>query len=166
MIVTRRGGSHRKRSGHGEDAPAQADDSTGLAIFIGTVMDAIPETAMIGLGLAQGGGIGVALIAAIFISNLPEGISSTTGLKKSGYSTKKILFMWIFVLVASALSSLFGFAVLNQAAESTHAIISSFAAGAIVAMIASTMMPEAHEKGGPAVGFITAIGIFITLLLG
>jgi len=166
IIVTGQGGMHRKRSGHGAEKPAHSDESTGLAIFIGTVMDALPETAMIGLGIAQGGELGIALIAAIFISNLPEGISSTTGLKKSGYSSKKILFMWVFVLAASALSSLFGYAVLNQATESTHAVISSFAAGAIVAMIASTMMPEAHEKGGPIVGLITALGVFITLLLG
>ncbi|MGI2326849.1 ZIP family metal transporter [Planococcus sp. YIM B11945] len=165
-LVTRQGGMHRKRSGHGQEKLAHSDESTGLAIFIGTVMDAVPESAMIGLGLAQGGGVGIALIAAIFISNLPEGISSTTGLKKGGYKTKKILLMWAFVLVASSLSSFLGFTVLAQASESVHAIISSFAAGAIVAMIASTMMPEAHEKGGPMVGLITACGVFITLMLG
>lgn len=164
-LINRKGGRHRKRSGHGSEQPASSEEGTGLAIFIGTVMDAIPESAMIGLGIAQGGGVGVALITAIFLSNLPEGISSTTGLKKSGYTTKKVMFMWIAVVIASTLSSLFGFTLLDQAPESMQAVISSFAAGAIVAMIASTMMPEAHEKGGPLVGLITAIGIFITLLL-
>ena len=164
-IVSRKGGRHRKRSGHGSEQPASSEEGTGLAIFIGTVMDAIPESAMIGLGIAQGGTVGVALITAIFLSNLPEGISSTTGLKKSGYATKKVISMWIAVLVASTLSSLVGFSVLDQASESAQAVISSFAAGAIIAMIASTMMPEAHEKGGPIVGLITAMGIFITLLL-
>lgn len=164
-IISRNGGSHRKRSGHGHEKPAGSEEGAGLAIFIGTVMDAIPESAMIGLGIAQGGGVGVALITAIFLSNLPEGISSTTGLKKAGYSTKKVLSMWVVVLIASTLSSVLGYSLLNQTSESTHAIIASFAAGAIIAMIASTMMPEAHEKGGPIVGLITAIGIFITLLL-
>lgn len=164
-IVSRNGGMHRKRSGHGHEKPESSEEGSGLAIFIGTVMDAIPESAMIGLGIAEGGGVGVALIAAIFLSNLPEGISSTTGLKKGGYTTKKVLFMWIFVLVASAISSLLGYSLLDSASGSTQAIISSFAAGAIIAMIASTMMPEAHEKGGPLVGLITAAGIFITLLL-
>ncbi|MFC4713547.1 ZIP family metal transporter [Planococcus dechangensis] len=164
-LINRKGGRHRKRSGHGSEQPASSEEGTGLAIFIGTVMDAIPESAMIGLGIAQGGGVGIALITAIFLSNLPEGISSTTGLKKSGYTTKKVMFMWISVVIASTLSSLFGFTLLDQAPESMQAVISSFAAGAIIAMIASTMMPEAHEKGGPLVGLITAIGIFITLLL-
>lgn len=164
-IVSRNGGRQRKRSGHGHEKPKSSEEGSGLAIFIGTVMDAIPETAMIGLGLAHGGGVGVALITAIFISNLPEGISSTTGLKKGGYTTRKVLFMWIFVLVASALSSLLSYSLLEQASESAQAVIASFAAGAIISMIASTMMPEAHEKGGPIVGLITALGIFITLLL-
>lgn len=166
IMISRQGGLHRKRSGHGSERPVSSEEGTGLAIFVGTIMDAIPETAMIGLGIAHGGSVGMALIAAIFISNLPEGISSTTGMKKSGYTTKKILWMWSFVLVASALSSLLGYSVLEQASESTQAIISSFAAGAIIAMVASTMMPEAHEKGGPIVGIITALGVFITMLLG
>lgn len=164
-LISRKGGMHRKRSGHGNEKLLDSEEGSGLAIFIGTVMDAIPESAMIGLGIARGGGVGVALITAIFISNLPEAISSTTGLKKGGYSTKKVITMWVLVLIASTLSSFFGYWLLENAAESTQAIIASFAAGAIVAMIASTMMPEAHEKGGPIVGLITAIGIFITLLL-
>ncbi|MGK7377494.1 ZIP family metal transporter [Planococcus sp. 1R117A] len=165
ILVTRKGGMHRKRSGHGKDAPSNSEASAGMAIFLGTIMDAIPETAMIGLGLAQGGGIGFALIAAVFISNLPEGISSTTGLQKGGFHKKKVLFMWVFVVVVSALSSLIGYTFLENAPTDIQALISAFAAGGIIAMVASTMMPEAHEKGGPITGFITALGIFITLML-
>lgn len=163
ILVSRNGGLHRKRSGHSSEKPD--GPSSGMAIFIGTIMDAIPETAMIGLALASGNGVSVALIAAIFISNLPEGISSTSGLKKSGFSTTKVLIMWGFVLAASALSSLAGYSLLDLMTEDAQAILSSFAAGAIIAMICSTMMPEAYEKAGPIVGFITACGIFITLLL-
>lgn len=163
IFISNRGARHRKRSGHAERAPDTSN--SGMAIFIGTIMDAIPETAMIGLGLAAGNGVSAALIAAIFISNLPEGISSTTGLKKGGFSTKKVLFMWGFVLLASAISSLAGFTLLDQVSGDTQAVLSSFAAGAIIAMISSTMMPEAYEKAGPVVGFITAGGIFITLML-
>ncbi|GAB3057184.1 ZIP family metal transporter [Salinicoccus sesuvii] len=166
IFISRKGGKHRKRSGLKDEKATDSKESSGLAIFVGTVMDAIPETAMIGLGIAQGGGVGLALIVAIFISNLPEGISSTTGMRKDGYTTRRIMFMWIFVLVASAASALLGYSLLEQTSDSTQAIISSFAAGAIIAMIASTMMPEAHEKGGPIVGLITAIGVFITLLFG
>jgi ZIP family zinc transporter len=165
LLVNRKGGSHRKRSGHGSDAPSNSEAGAGMAIFIGTIMDAIPETAMIGLGIAQGGGIGFALIAAVFISNLPEGISSTTGLQKGGFDKKKVLIMWGGVLVASALSSLAGYTFLENASEDVQAMLSAFAAGGIIAMVASTMMPEAHEKGGPLIGLFTAAGIFITLML-
>ena len=162
MIVNRKGAQHRKRSGEGNASPDGS--GSGMAIFIGTIMDAIPETAMIGLGLISGN-VNAALVTAIFISNVPEGLSSTAGLRKGGFSKKKILMMWLLVLVASALSSLAGYVFLDHASDSMKAILRAFAAGGIIAMIASTMAPEAYEKGGPIVGFITACGIFITLLL-
>lgn len=165
LIVSSRGARHRKRSGHSDNAPIVSSSSSGIAIFIGTIMDALPETAMIGLGLAASGNISIALIAAIFISNLPEGISSTSGLRKGGFSTRQVLFMWGFVLIASALSSLAGYALHDQISLDTQAMLASFAAGAIIAMISSTMLPEAYEKAGPIIGFITACGIFISLLL-
>ena len=128
-------------------------------------MDAIPESAMIGLSLIEGGGVSVALVVAIFISNFPEGLSSTVGLKKSGYTNGKIMWMWVIVLAFSALSSLGGALLLQDASNSVKAIMSSFAGGGIIAMVASTMMPEAYEEGGPSVGFITAVGVFIALIL-
>ncbi|HEY9569903.1 MAG TPA: ZIP family metal transporter [Metalysinibacillus sp.] len=157
-IISRRGGKHRKRSSD------QGEESSGLAIFIGTIMDAIPETAMIGLSLLSGQ-VSFALVLAIFISNIPEGLSSTTGLKSNGYSTKKILIMWASVLLMSMMSALAGFTLLGEASGHMQALVNAFAAGGILAMVASTMMPEAYEKGGPIVGFITAVGLFITLLL-
>lgn len=165
IIISRKGGLHRKRSGHGAETPKSAATGSGLAIFIGTVMDAVPETAIIGLGLIQNGQVSAVLIAAIFISNLPEGISSASGLKKAGYSIPSILLMWLAVLIVSSLSSFAGFTLLAQASVDIQAILASFAAGAIIAMVSATMMPEAYEKAGPIVGFLTACGFFIALIL-
>lgn len=165
IIISRKGGLHRKRSGHGRDAPSAVATGSGLAIFIGTVMDAIPETAIIGLSLLQNGEVSAVLIAAIFISNLPEGISSTSGLKKAGYSIPSIVLMWLAVLIASSLSSLAGYTLLAEASVDMQAILASFAAGAIIAMVSATMLPEAYEKAGPIVGFLTACGFFIALIL-
>ena len=165
IIISRKGGLHRKRSGHGRDASNAAATGSGLAIFIGTVMDALPETAIIGLSLIQEGKVSAVLIVAIFISNLPEGISSASGLKKGGYSIPSILLMWLAVLIASSLSSLAGYTLLAQASVDMQAILASFAAGAIIAMVSETMMPEAYEKAGPIVGFLTACGFFIALIL-
>lgn len=156
-------GGHKRKDSNGTSGDEKK--SSGLAIFIGTVMDAIPESAMIGVSLIGGHSIGMSLVIAIFISNLPEGLSSTVGLKNDGYSKTRILIMWGAVILFSALSSLAGFAFLGDASNSIKAIISAFAGGGIIAMVASTMMPEAFKEGGPAVGFITALGIFITLLL-
>lgn len=157
-ILAKRGAKHRKRSSN------QGEESSGLAIFIGTIMDAIPETAMIGLSLLSGN-VSLALVLAIFISNIPEGLSSTTGLKQAGYSTKKVSIMWCAVVAMSMLSSLAGFTFLGDSSVHVQAVVNAFAAGGILAMVASTMMPEAYEKGGPIVGFVTALGLFITLLL-
>ncbi|SEN40850.1 zinc transporter, ZIP family [Terribacillus saccharophilus] len=164
IVISRSGGKNRKSSSlhktHNKD-----EKGSGLAIFAGTVMDAIPESAMIGLSLASGGGASTALIVSIFISNFPEGLSSTSGMQSSGYSRKRIIIMWIAVIVISALSALIGAVLLQDTSASTRAILNSFAGGAIIAMVASTMAPEAYEEGGPAVGIVTAVGMFIAFSL-
>ncbi|MRH44279.1 ZIP family metal transporter [Aquibacillus halophilus] len=161
IIVSRKGGKKRK-----EPEKNNEDDSTnsGLGIFIGTIMDTLPESAMIGMSLIGGESVSLALVISIFISNLPEGLSSTVGLQKSGYSKKKIILLWLLVVFFSALSSLGG-VLLQGASNDIKAIMSAFAGGAIISMVASTMMPEAFKEGGPGVGFITAIGVFISLWL-
>ncbi|MFC3884819.1 ZIP family metal transporter [Bacillus songklensis] len=159
LFISKQGGENRKRSG--ENAPG----NSGLAIFAGTVMDAIPESIMIGASLIEKQAVSWLLVIAIFMSNIPEGISSTTGLKKSGYSKRKILFLWSSVFVISALGSLGGFTFLEGASASMTAIIASFAGGGIIAMVASTMMPEAYQEGGPVVGLITALGLLTSLAL-
>ncbi|WP_156288963.1 ZIP family metal transporter [Oceanobacillus salinisoli] len=164
IIVSRRGGEQRKHAKRGDEASLEQAKGAGLGIFIGTVMDTLPESAMIGMSLNGGGTVSFALVISIFISNLPEGISSTAGLQQSGFSKKKILILWAFVVFFSALSS-WGGALLESASNSIKALMSAFAAGAIISMVASTMMPEAFKEGGPIVGFITAIGLFLSLWL-
>lgn len=158
-IVSRKGGGERKRS---ERSP---ESSSGLAIFIGTLMDAIPESVVIGLSLLEKGAVSWLLVIAIFISNFPEGMSSSVGLKKDGYSKSKIIGLWTVVLIFSALSVLLGYTFLDEAQAAVVSAIGAFAAGAIIAMVASTMMPEAFQKGGPVVGFIAASGLLAALIL-
>lgn len=136
-----------------------------MGIFIGSVMDTLPESAMIGLSLVGGGSISLALVVSVFISNIPEGLSSTVGLRQDGFSKKKIIIMWSLVVFFSALCALGGATLLENASNSIKAIVSCFAGGAIIAMVASTMMPEAYKEGGPTVGFVTSIGVFISLWL-
>jgi ZIP family zinc transporter len=104
-------------------------------------------------------------MAAVFISNIPEGLSSSVGLLKDGYSKAKVQLLWLSVFALSVLSSMAGYTMLRDKPEGLAAVVSSFSAGAVVAMVSSTMMPEAYEDGGPVVGFIAALGLISSLVL-
>lgn len=153
-----KGANERKRSSQNPEG------HSGLAIFVGTIIDSLPEAVIIGISMIYTD-VSLVLVIAIFISNLPEGLSSTIGLKQDHYTNKKILFLWFIVCSLSAICSLLGYVVLEGASDKTIAYINTFAAGGIVAMVSSTMMPEAYEDGGPIVGFITALGLLTSLIL-
>jgi len=156
--VSRSGGQRRKNPGD-----KQGDSATAIAI--GALMDGIPESAAIGISLLEGGKISAALVAAVFLSNVPEGLSSAAGMKQSGRSTAHILGLWGGVTLVSALASLLGYFFLANAPEDVVASIQSFAAGAILTMLASTMMPEAYEEGGQVVGLVTSVGFLLSFIL-
>ena len=129
--------------------------------MLGTVLDGIPESLVIGLTIVEGGAVGTAYLAAVFISNLPEAISSTAGLVASGWRKSRILWMWIAIALVSGLSSLLGYSLFQDASPNTVAFVLTFAAGGILAMLAETMMPEAFEHGGKLVGIATTLGFAI-----
>jgi zinc transporter, ZIP family len=158
LWISRKGGSQRKRS------KKNPNNHSGLAIYIGTLMDAIPESIIIGISFLGGQSIQWVFIIAIFISNFPEALSSSIGLKLDLYSTRRILILWGSVVVVSSLSSLLGYTLLQNAPESTEYIIGAFGAGGLLAMVSSTMLPEAFEEGGPVVGFISALGIILSYI--
>ncbi len=159
LILYKKGGTNRKRSSG--NTPAHS----GIAIFIGTLMDAIPESLIIGLSLIVSNHVDILFIVAIFISNFPEALSSTVGLKKDGYQKRRIFLLWSSVVLISALSSLIGYSFLAHASEIVIASIEAFGAGGLIAMVCSTMLPEAYQKGGPVVGFISCAGLMIALAL-
>ncbi|MDC3416919.1 ZIP family metal transporter [Aquibacillus salsiterrae] len=163
-ILVSNGGGHQRKESDRKQTSSEGKSNSGLGIFIGTIMDTLPESAMIGMSLIGGGKVSLALVISIFISNIPEGISSTVGMQKNGYSKKKIIFLWVLVVFFSSISSWMG-VLLESASDTVKAMMSAFVGGAIISMVASTMMPEAYKEGGPSVGFITAIGVFISLIL-
>ena len=154
-VIDRLGGSARK------DARGGQEDGSSLAIVLGTVLDGIPESMVIGLTIYEGGAVGVAFLAAVFISNLPEAISSTSGLVSGGWKKSRILWMWVAIAAVSGLSSLAGYALFQDSSPDTVAFVLAFAAGAILTMLADTMMPEAFEHGGKLVGIVTTLGFAI-----
>ncbi|ANX13485.1 hypothetical protein ABE41_015855 [Fictibacillus arsenicus] len=158
-ILSKKGGHERKKSG------VKKAKGVGMAIFFGTLLDAIPESVLIGASLIEQSKVSWLLVIAIFLSNFPEGLSSSIGLLKEGFSKKKIIGMWISVFVISAIAALLGFVLLEGASVASLSLIGAFAGGAIMAMVASTMLPEAHEDAGAAVGLITSIGLLSSLVL-
>lgn len=158
-VVDHRGGNHRKRSG-GEQAGGSA-----TAIVIGALLDGIPESVAIGVSLLGGGTVSAAVVAAVFLSNVPESLSAATGLKKAGHSTRWILGLWTAVVVISAVAAGLGYALLGGASANLTAGIQAFAAGAILTMLADTMMPESFEHGGSVVGLVTVAGFASAFLL-
>jgi ZIP family zinc transporter len=146
-------------------ATAAAAAPSGAALVLGALLDGIPESAAIGISLLGGGGVGVAMVAAVFLSNIPESMSATTGLKASGRSTGWILGLWSLVVAASTVAAVLGYGLLGGASEGTVAFIQTFAAGAILTMLADTMMPEAVEHAGRLVGLLTVLGFAVAFFL-
>ena len=175
-LIDQRGGHRRKSPVHGgRSAPASngrttaaataGGASSAMALVLGALLDGVPESAAIGISLLGGGGVGVAMVAAVFLSNIPESMSATTGLRASGKSTGWILRLWTLVVAASTLSALLGYVLLGDASEGTVAFIQTFAAGAILTMLADTMMPEAVEHAGRLVGLLTVLGFAVAFFI-
>jgi ZIP family zinc transporter len=136
-LLDRHGAAERK-----DPSGAQAEGSP-QAIVLGSVLDGIPESFVLGLTVLQGG-VSVSLLAGVVLSNLPEGMSSSSGLKAAGWPERRVNLMWLAVVVASALSAALGFVLLDPASGFTGALVQAFAAGALLAMVADTLLPEAR----------------------
>ncbi len=147
-----------------KERPEDISTSTaGLTIVLGALLDGIPESAVLGLTLLDDGRISAAMLVAVFISNLPEGVAATAGLRDSGWSTGKVVLLWSGVIVVSALSAAIGYVALDGASPYTLAFVLAFAAGAILSMLATSMMPEAFGHAGQIVGTITVFGFAVAM---
>ena len=160
LLLARRGARHRKRSG--DQQPSEDEQSgSGAAIAIGALLDGVPESVVLGLGLLGGGSVSLSVLAAVFISNVPEGLSSAAGMKRNGRSARYVFGVWTGIALASAVAALLGYVLLGGAPPQVEAVITAIAAGAILTMIADTMIPEAFENTHAWTGLITTVG-FLT----
>jgi zinc transporter, ZIP family len=157
-LLSRQGGGERK-----DPEGAQAEGSP-LAIVLGSVLDGIPESFVLGLTVLQGG-VSLSLFAGVALSNLPEGMSSSSGLKAAGWPRSRVVLMWSAVVAVSALAAAAGYVLLDPASGRTGALVQAFAAGALLAMLADTLLPEAYKVEGVLTGPLVVVGFAASLAL-
>lgn len=138
------------------------EPGTGIGIALGALLDGVPESAVLGLSMVGGGGVSVPVLIAIIISNIPEGLSSTAELKQAGRSARYVFVLWSGITLAGALAALLGFVLLDTASGELTAFITSIAAGAILAMICDTMIPEAFRSAHAFTGLLVTAGFILS----
>lgn len=158
-LLERGGGGDRK------DPTGAQTEGSPLAIVLGSVLDGIPESFVLGLTVLQGG-VSVSLLAGVALSNLPaEGMSSSSGLKAAGWPQGRVVLMWSAVVLVSALAAAAGYAMLDPASGRTGALVQAFAGGALLAMLADTLLPEAYAVEGVLTGPLVVAGFAVSLAL-
>jgi zinc transporter, ZIP family len=158
-LLARRGAEDRM-SMRGEPS-----EDSATALVLGAVLDGIPESAVIGLSLLAGGGVAVPVLAAVFLSNLPESISSSAAMRRAMVGTGHVLRVWLGVTLISGVAAAAGYALLDGASDDWIGLIEAFAGGAVLTMLADTMMPEAFREGGRVAGLFTVLGFALAYLL-
>jgi len=133
-----------------------------LAIWLGICLDGIPESLVIGSSMIHTA-VSLSLIAGLFLSNFPEALSSSAGMRRQNYSVKRILWMWSSITIITGVGAFFGNIFFAKAPGSLFALVDGMAAGAMLTMIAETMMPEAFHRGGAITGFFTLLGFLAAI---
>lgn len=158
------GARHRKRSGP-ELRPRSGGAGGGGALVLGALLDGIPESLVIGIGTIEGGQVGMVAVVAIFLSNLPEGLSSAAGMKAEGRRASFVFSLWAGVALITGLCALLGYAAFQGVDPAVVAAVQAVAAGAILAMIVDTMVPEAFEGTHDFAGLIAVAGFLTAFAL-
>lgn len=154
----------RARAREGQDV-RQEVESNPQSLALGAILDGIPESFVIGASVTHGAGVSVAVVVAVFLSNLPESLSAATGFRHLGWAPSRSIRLWVIVTIVATLSAAFGALIADELSGQWFAFVNSFAAGAVLAMIADTMIPDAFKDAGRWAGFITVAGFALAFLI-
>jgi ZIP family zinc transporter len=158
QLLDRRGAGDRQRISPGTVS------SSGLAMFLGALLDGLPEAFVLGISIAVGGTLSLAFVVAVFVSNIPQGVAGTASLLAAGKRQRQVFWLWGGLTAACAVAAGLGFQL--SAGIPEHGLIAeAFAAGAVLMVLADSMIPEAYRHGGRAVGLATVLGYLVTTAL-
>ena len=135
--------------------------AAGMPLLLGALLDGIPEQAVLGIGLAAGEGVSIALLVAIFVSNLPESIGSATDMRSAGTKSRTIILGWTIVAILCVLATVGGYGISALVGDSFTGAVDGFAAGALLVMLVGSMIPEATEKAGNTAGLVAVLGFAV-----
>ena len=133
----------------------------GAALALGAFLDGIPEQMVLGIGLAGGEPVSAGLLAAIFVSNLPEAIGGATDMRRQMHGARQVMRTWVGIALLCALASVAGYGLADVTGGDFRGGINGFAAGALLVMLVDSMIPEATEQGGRTTGLVTALGFAV-----
>jgi ZIP family zinc transporter len=154
-LIARRMSTGRGRQGRSEGS------GSGNALALGAFLDGIPEQMVLGINIAAGAGVGVSLLVAIFVSNLPESIGSASDMREAGRSRHAILRLWVLVAAICAVSTVLGYLIADAVGGNAKAAIDGFAAGALLVMLIDSMIPDARSDAGRGAGLVTVLGFAV-----
>lgn len=173
LALARQGARARKRSVALQSAPGvhaapvvpAASAGVGLAVAIGALLDGVPESLVLGLSIADGGAVSIPMLVAVAVSNVPEGLSSAAGMKHEGRGARYVFGVWGGIVLVSGVAAMLGFALLSGASPDVVALVTTIAAGGIMAMVANTMIPEAFAADRSLTGLWAALGFALAFAL-
>jgi ZIP family zinc transporter len=145
-------------------SPASVTGAAGLALLAAATLDGVPENLVLGVSLGEESG-SLALLVAIFVANFPEALVGSASMRAPGRSSAFILGTWTVCAVLLVFAVVLGAGPLSTATPETLSLPLAFAAGAVLAALADTIMPEAYEQGGPTVALSTAAGFVLSFVL-
>ena len=165
-LLSRRGAQHRKRCGECVEQPGEEQlPGSGLAIAAGTFLDGVPEGVVLGLGVLHQGAPGLGTVAAFFLANIPEALSSSAGMRRAGRSARYVFGIWIGIALMIGLAAALAALVLRGTGPAVRGTVDAFAAGAILALVSETMIPEAFHGSPQFNGLLLVVGFAALLIL-